>query len=304
MQSISKELLGFFCIALLKTLNHIPKKILSIAFSILLPFYLKVRRKHIHRVSTLLKEVEALFTGPKRDGYAFNQISSSLPTEITKHSPILSSYYETRFLIALNTLQYWNLPPVKRVLPTCIQVEGLAYYESVLKSNQPILAFSIHTGLFESLHDQLAVHAQPFKKNCHTLIAPTFSNNLTRQLETWRGQPGKKLVYPMHNLKAMKEWIQHQDVLAVMIDVNTKSIKLPIKLWGKVSLPFDWNLFSWAAKQNTVFLPLYSIMGPVNTVVFEEPLLAPTPHQIKTWVEKIVEQNPLQWNWSYVAKRQ
>ncbi len=290
---------GFFCLAALKMLRHLPTNSLHSIFKLTLPVYFWIRRGQVNRL---------------RKCFAASAISNDLT---------LQSYYRMRLRLFLIGLRQHGRP----YEPGSVTVLGDRHYRLALTSERPVVLLGIHAGLLELLHQ---VPGAPKGRPFLVLTAPAFANALSEFMATGRKRDGKDVIWmgsqrngnPLDGqnlVSGLRLIIKKKGVLAIMVDQNPRPELGQdfLMLWDKISIAYPARLLEFLNRTNCLFVPVSTFLQSNGTCVFtfhpawnpiEEKKEKSGPeildrinlqHRLRGFMESVIFQAPQQWNWSY-----
>ncbi len=290
---------GFFCLAALKLLRHLPTNFLHSIFKWTLPAYFWIRRGQANRLRKCF-------------------VASTFSNELT-----LQSYYRMRLRLFLIELRQHGRP----FEPGLVTIKGDSHYRLALASERPVVLLGIHAGLLERLHQ---VPEPPKGRPFLILTARAFANALSEFMASGRKRDGKDIIWmgshrytnPLagqHLAAGLRLILKKNGVLAIMVDQNPRPELGQdfLMLWDKISIAYPARLLEFLNRKNCLFLPVSTFLQSDGTSVFTfHPAWNPIgekkgksspeildrinlQHRLRGFIESAIFQAPQQWNWSY-----
>ncbi len=256
---------GFLAVTTLKILAFLPPKIIVALGTPLLPVYA------LFRIQIRL-----------RLKHAGVRVSHPL-------TPF--AYYRTRLKLAAVSLRhltgkYDDMP---------VQVEGEDLYDAALATGKPVVLLGWHQGPVELLHRIPYNDGRPF----YIITAAGFASPLSRLLERGRERDGKQVVASEDVHHALRNLVRKSGVLAVMVDQVPGQPSDFFSLWNdSVQIPRTAELLTWLKNREAIFLAVTVRLEKNDSILFRYQPVDPD-ESLELLLEKSVEEDPSQYNWSY-----
>ena len=208
------------------------------------------------------------------------------------HSPTPLTYYRTRLKLAALSLRHLK----GKLDDMPIQVEGEELYDAALATGKPVVLLGWHQGPVELLHHLPYCDGRPF----YIITAAGFARSLSRLLEKGRERKGKQVVASEDVYHALRNLARKSGVLAVMVDQVSGQPSGFFFLWNNaVQIPRIAELLTWLKNHEALFLAVTVRLEKKDSILFRYQPVEPDEKSLGLLLEKSLEENPSQYNWSY-----
>ena len=202
------------------------------------------------------------------------------------------AYYRTRLKLAALSLRH--LTGKHDDMP--VQVEGEDLYDAALATGKPVVLLGWHQGPVELLHHLPYNDGRPF----YIITAAGFASPLSRLLEQGRERNGKQVVASEDVQHALRNLARKSGVLAVMVDQVPGQPSDFFSLWNDtVQIPRTSELLAWLKNHEALFLAVTVQLEKNDSILFRYLPVEADEKSLGLLLEKSLEENPSQYNWSY-----